>query len=228
MAQPLTRLPGGVSTDLKSQTLGNYILPNFVGPHEYRNDFDTYNAAEWIVTETQVGATQALIDEDGGVLQLGNSAADDDLNAIQKVGESFLFELGKRTWFKSRFKISDATQSELIVGLQITDTTPTDVTDGVFFQKADGTDALTLEVEKDNVATSTAVGTLVDDTYVTAGFFYDGIETIEVFLNDALVGKSVITNLPDDEVLTISLAVLNGEAAAKDLSIDYVLASKER
>ena len=116
----------------------------------------------------------------------------------------------------------------MIVGLQITDTTPTNVTDGIFFQKIDGTADLTLEVEKDSVATSTVVGTLVDDTYVTVGFFYDGLETIEVFLNDSLAGKSVTTNLPDDEALTISLAVVNGEAVAKELSIDYVLASKER
>ena len=34
--------------------------------------------------------------------------------------------------------------------------------------------------------------------------------------------------MPDDEVLTPSFGIQNGEAAAKTMSIDYILAAKER
>lgn len=33
---------------------------------------------------------------------------------------------------------------------------------------------------------------------------------------------SVLTNLPDDEELTVSFGIQNGEAAAKTLAIDYI------
>lgn len=224
-----TKFPNGISTAKKTQTLGDYGLLDVTKFHTYFNDLDAYVAADWTVTETQAGATQALTDEDGGVLLLTNSAADDDLVALQKVGESFKFESGKKLLFKSRFKVSDATQSDIIMGLQITDTTPLDVTDGVFFQKDDGDANLDFHVEKDDTATTTsAVATLSDDTYVTVGFVYDGKSEIRIYVNDALVGSSVTTNLPDDEELTVSFAIQNGEAVAKTMNIDYIFAAKER
>lgn len=223
-----TRFTSGVTTTTKETTLGQFILPDVTTAHTYFEDFDYYTAANWTVTETQASATQALGNEDGGVLVLTNSASDDDLNALQKVGESFRFAAGKKLWFKARFKVSDATQSDVVIGLQITDTTPLDVTDGVFFLKADGSTTLNLLVEKDGTATTTAVGSLVSDTYATVGFYYDGVASIAVFLNDVQVGLSAVTNLPDDEDLTISFGVQNGEAAAKVMTVDYILAAKER
>lgn len=36
------------------------------------------------------------------------------------------------------------------------------------------------------------------------------------------------TNLPDDEELTVSFGIQNGAAAAKTMSVDYIMAVKER
>ena len=224
----LTNLENGLSTNKRQQNLGRYGLPDPTQWHTYFNDFDIFTAAEWVVTETQAGATQVITDEDGGVLLLTNTAADDDLNAIQLTNETFTFTPGKKGFFKARLKLNDATQSDLIAGLQITDTSPLDATDGVFFSKIDGSTSIILFVEKDNVNTQTTVGTLVDDTYIELGFFYNGASSIEAYVNNVLVGTSVVTNLPDDEELTDSFAAQNGEASAKNLSIDYVLAAKER
>jgi hypothetical protein len=47
-------------------------------------------------------------------------------------------------------------------------------------------------------------------------------------VNGVVVGTSVTTNLPDDEDLTISFAIQNGEAVAKTMTVDYILCSKER
>lgn len=227
MATP-TRYTSGVTTAKSIENLGQFILLDMTKAHVYFNDFDTYTAADWTVTEVGV-ATQALADGDGGLLLVTNAAADDNSSFNQKVGESFLMETGKKAWFKAKFQVNDATQSDVVIGLQITDTTPLDVTDGIFFLKADGAATVDLLVEKDNVATTTAsVATLVDDTDITLGFFYDGVDKIIVFVNDVAVASSVTTNLPDDEALTVSFGIQNGEAVAKTMTLDYIMASKER
>lgn len=229
-----TRYTNGVTNNTKENILGQLIDTDPTRLHTYFNDFDTYVAGDWTVTETQAGATQALADGDGGILLLTNSAADNDLVALNKVGESFLMESGKKAFFKARFKVSDATQSDFAIGLQITDTTPLDVTDGIFFQKDDGDANLDFHVEKDNSATSaSAIATVADDTYITVAFYYNGVDEVVYAAstsstNPAVLGKLATTNLPDDEELTISIALQNGEAVAKTMSIDYVYAAKER
>lgn len=202
--------------------------------HTYFTDFDEYHAVNWTVTETQAGATQALANVDGGVLLLTNSAADNDLNALQKIGESFKFEAGKKLFFKARFAVSDATQSDFVVGLQITDTTPLAVTDGVYFRKDDGDANLDFVVIKDSTAsTADAIATVANATYLTVGFYYNGADEVVYAAstnsnNPTVLGKLPIANLPDDEELTISFGIQNGEAVAKTMSVDYVFAAKER
>lgn len=231
MASP-TRFPGGVTTARAISTLGQFGLPDPTGWHTFFDDFDTYTAGAWTVTETQAGATQALTDADGGILLLTNSAADDDLNAMQKLGESFLMEAGKKAFFKARFKVSDATQSDFAIGLQVLDATPLDVTDGIYFLKTDGAATMDVICRKNATTGSTsatAIATVVSDTYLTVGWYYDGKGALAYFVNDAQLGTldASSTYLPDTE-LTVSFAVQNGEAVAKILSLDYVLASKQR
>jgi len=197
--------------------------------HTYFEDFDYYAAADWTVTETDAAATQALTDGDGGLLLITNTAADNDLVSLQKKGESFRFEAGKALFFEARFKVSDATQSDVVIGLQITDTTPLDVTDGVFFIKADGAATVDFRVEKNNTATTaSAMATMANDTFIRLGFYYDGISAVQYFVNGAIAGSSVTTNLPDDEDMTITIAIQNGEAVAKTMTVDYVYVAKER
>jgi len=223
-----TRFPNGLTTAAKTQPMGEFILPDMTKAHIYMEDFDYYTAADWTVTEVGV-ALQALSNIDGGNLLLTNAGADDNSNFLQKVGESFLFQTGKKLWFDCLIEANDATQSDIVIGLQITDTTPLDVSDGVFFIKADGAATFDFVVEKDNVATTTsAVATLSDATFKRLSFFYDGVDKITIFDDGVAVATSVTTNLPDDETLTISFGIQNGEAAIKIMSVDYVMASKER
>ena len=229
-----TNFPFGVNNITAQNILGQLKHLDPTQLHTYFNDFDTYAAAEWTVTETQAGATQALTNVDGGVLLLTNSAADNDLNALQKVGESFKFESGKKLFFKAKFSVSDATQSDFVMGLQITDATPLAVTDGVYFRKDDGDTNLDFVVVKDSTSsTATAITTVSDSTYITVGFYYNGVDEVVYAAstnsnNPTVLGKLATTNLPDDEELTISFAIQNGEAVAKTMSIDYIFAAKER
>jgi hypothetical protein len=42
------------------------------------------------------------------------------------------------------------------------------------------------------------------------------------------LGTSVTTNLVDDEDLTPTFAIQNGEAVAKTMTVDYIFVAKER
>lgn len=235
--------PSGVTNGESTETFGMLGMPDPTKYHVWFDDFDNYLAAEWVRTATGAGTTVINTGEDGGVLLTTNAAADNDAvyyqmseNAAAGTAETFKFQAGKRLWFKARFKVSDVTQSDFVMGLQITDTTPLDATDGVFFRKDDGDSDLDFVIVKDSTATTvTKSSVLANDTYVVLGFYYDGGTIgstgngkIYMFINEVLVSVSAATNLCDDEELTISFGVQNGEAVAKTMSVDYICAIKER
>lgn len=240
---PARYAPGGITNAESTETLGMYGAPDPTKYHVWFDDFDNYLAAEWVRTNVGAGTTVIGTGADNGTLVSTNAAADDDSlfyqmseNSPAGTVETFKFIAGKRLWFKTRMKISDVTQSDFVFGLQITDTTPLAVTDGVYFRKDDGDSDLDFVVIKDSVATTaTFTGKLANDTFVTLGFYYDGgtmgstgAGKIFIFVNDVLVGTSVCTNLVDDEELTLSFGHQNGEAVAKILTVDYLFVAKER
>lgn len=233
MSSP-TRMPGGLNDHATANSGWGKFYPQLdpLRYVRYVNDFHVYTAGEWTVTETQAGATQAIVAGHGGILALVNTGADNDVNQIQLTQETFRFASGRKAWMRARFKIGDATQSDLIVGLAITDTSSLASlpSDGVFWYKNDGAAALTFEVRKDGTSSSQAIATMVDDTYVVVGVYYDGKTTFTTFLNDVEVASPVtaITNMPDDEELTVTIGVQAGDANADTLSVDYIEVLMER
>ena len=162
-----TRFPYGLTNVSETNLFADMVQPDPTLFHSYFNDFDTYAAGDWVVTETQAGATQALTAGDGGWLLLTNSAADDDLVALQKTPAAFSFTAGKKSFFRCRFKVSDATQSDVVFGMQVVDTTPLDVTDGVYFLKADGSTSVSVICRKNATTGSTsasAIATLANQS----------------------------------------------------------------
>ena len=232
-----TRFPSGVTTVAKSDALGMFGLPDPTEWHVYFNDFLTYVAGEWTVTEVGTGS-RALTDINGGALLVTNAAADNDRNELQKVGESFLLAAGKRAFFKARFKVSDATQSDFLIGLAVLDTTlqgavdGAGVTDGIFFNKDDGDALLDFNVQKNATTGQTraaGVATVVADTFLTVAWAFDGVSEVKYYVDGAQKGTldGTSTYLPDTE-LTVSFALMNGEAAAKTMTLDYIFAAIER
>ena len=234
----VTRFPDGVTTAAKTAPMGAFGLPDPTQWHVFFDDFDTYTAGQWTVTRVGTTPTEALTDINGGALLLTVSAADNDSDQLQKVGESFLLASGKKAFFKARFKVSDATQSDFLIGLAVTDTTllgavdGAGVTDGIFFNKDDGDALLDFNVQK-NATTgqtrSAGVATVVSDTFMTVAWYFDGVSEVKCYVDDVqkatLDGSS--TYLPDTE-LTVSFAIQNGEAVAKTMTIDYIFAAMER
>ena len=197
------------------------------------NDFFTYNSGDWTITTTEAGtgsASEAVTSSAGGALLLTNAAGDNDLDFLQLKGEGFKLSTSKKAYFSARFKVNDVDQSDFVMGLGITDTTPLDTTDGVFFISADGDAGLDFLVEKDNSATTTEdVATMADDTFITTTWFIDpDASKVYYSINNAKPVGVAITNLPDDEELTVSFGIQNGEASAQTMTIDYVVAAVER
>ena len=230
---PTTHFRNGVSNQIPGNPLFEYPYLDPFKYYSYVNDFFTYHADEWTITTTEGGsgnASEALTSQAGGALLITNDDADDDNDFFNLKGESFKYVAGKNMFFKAKFKVSDATQSDFVMGLHITDTSPLDVTDGIFFISADGDAGLDFQVEKDNTATTTEdVATMADDTFITVSWFIDANrDAVYYSINNAAPLKSAATNLPDDEELTISFGIQNGEASAQTMTVDYVTCMIER
>ena len=228
-----THFTSGVTNVTADSTFGKVKAPDPTKYHMYHNDFDTYLASDWTITTTEGGsgnASEALGDGDGGLLVITNDDADDDNDFLQLVKEGFKYEAGKQLAFKARFKTSDADASDVVMGLQLTDTTPLDVTDGIFFLLTDGSTTLQFIVEKDGTQSTLDLSTaMADDTFMSVGFVYTPADQkFHVYQNNVEAGTVVNTNAPDDEELTVSFGIQNGAAAAKVLTVDYVTAMKER
>ena len=228
----VTRFPYGVTNVGQDTLFADMVQPDPTLFHTYFNDFDTYVAGDWTVTETDSGATQALTAGDGGLLLITNTAADDDLVALQKNPAAFTFEAGKKTFFRARFKVSDATQSDLVIGLQVVDATPLDVTDGIYFLKADGSTNVSVICRKNATTGSTsasAITTMANDTFIELGWYYDGDSKVYYEVNGNVIGSldGSSAYLPDAAV-TVSFALQNGEAVAKTMTVDYIFVAKER
>ena len=228
-----THFTSGVTNVTADSTFGKVKAPDPTKYHMYHNDFDTYLASDWTITTTEGGsgnASEALGDGDGGLLVITNDDADDDNDFLQLVKEGFKYEAGKQLAFKARFKTSDADASDVVMGLQLTDTTPLDVTDGIFFLLTDGSTTLQFIVEKDGTQSTLDLSTaMADDTFMSVGFVYTPADQkFHVYQNNVEVGTVVNTNAPDDEELTLSFGIQNGAAASKVLTVDYVTAMKER
>lgn len=229
----ITRLPGGFNTSRLDTIFSS--MP-FIDPtkfHTYDDDFDQFVAGDWTVTETQAGATQALTAGDGGQLSLVNSAADNDVNQIQKLPAAFLPVIGKRLFMKCRFSVSDLVQSDVAIGLinvSADATVLANSVDGIFFLKADDANSVSIFVRQDNAAGSVTavVGALV------AGMndldaYYDGGDRVYFALNGAVVGSlTVSAAVFPNAITTVTATVKNGDANARTLIVDRLYVAQER
>ena len=182
----------------------------------------------WTVTLVEAGAGESTItcpDEVGGALLLTTDANENDGINMQLDGESFELTSGQTAvYFGARLKASEATQSDFLVGLCITDTDLLGgMTDGVYFRKVDGSTSVSAVTEKDSTETeATGVLTFAADTYYELEWYWVS-GSVKFYVDGVLVATHT-TNIPDDEQLTPSLHFLAGATTAKTLTLDWVRA----
>lgn len=199
----------------------------------------TADTAEWLCTLTNSATPVIGDDEPGGVLTITNAGADNDMVEMQLNGEMFKFATGKPLIFEARIKITDVSETDFLIGLGITDTTPlAGWTDYACFHCADSSGNLSFGNAKDGSggavgsetsgATVTDTGIdLVDDTFIVLRFETDGVSKIKAFVNGVLKVTHT-TNICDNETLTPTICVRNDGAVAQTLEVDYVLVIQQR
>jgi hypothetical protein len=193
----------------------------------------------WIETDIAGTNTAAIADDVGyGALLLTTGSTEDDGICLQYTdsgpGEFITLTANKLLVFDTRVKCNDPTQSDIIIGTTITEgTSPNpfdgaELTDGIYFECLDASNSVSFVNEKNSTETQTdAVTTLSDATWTRLSFRCLGTSTVLAYVDDKLVATHT-TNIPDDEELTITLAILTGEAAAQTLEFDYLMVAKER
>lgn len=200
---------------------------------EYIEDFFYYTAADWTVSDTGVN-TQALATAAptiGGVLLITLANADDNLTSMQKVGHSFVPTAGTTIWFEAIFQGSEATQSDWLVGLVLTDATPLTTTQGIYFRKDDGDTQIDFETNAaSTLSTETNIATYAAATYVRVGFKVTGTSTVEYYINGVNQG-SFNTNIPTVP-LRVTIHTQDGDTAAavgaQTFSVDYIACVQSR
>lgn len=193
-------------------------------------DDTTTDPTAWTLTPVEAGAgVSTLIQQtDGpGIFRLNAAANENDGAQIQMKGEHYLLDVDHPCYFGARFSVSEATESDALIGLCITDTSLLGgMTDGAFFRTVDAATALTFVTELNSAEEETTVlATIVVDTFYVLEFFWDGISKIFAYLDGALVATHA-TTLPVDEYLTPSVAYLNGAGAMANhgVEIDWIRA----
>lgn len=228
MANP-TRFSGGINDASPRGPHSNIPQMDPTRFYTYFDDFQKFTAADWVITKVGTGTT-ALSSTvlAGGNLVVTNSAAGTDSTYLQAVAAGFKFLSTKRLIFKARWKVDSVALGGVVMGLQIPDTTPADVTDGLFFIKTAASAALVGTTEAANTQSTVAMGNAVADTFLTTSITYEPREAlIKYWLNDLPIGTTPLTNAPS-AILSPSFGVLNGSAVARVLTVDYIFAAVER
>lgn len=201
-------------------------------------DFHTYVADAWTVTE--VGTSlQKVLDARNGILSLISGASENDGSNLQlggsaddeTIGNSFLPASGKNMWFECSIASAAWTQHELFVGLHIQDTSVAESrgSDYIGFRSTDGSAVVDVQAAAGSVASVVASVLTPSDsatTFYKLGFKVTSLDKIEFYVNDALI--ATITGTIPTTAMKLTIAHTAGEAVAKTLNIDYIYMAQDR
>lgn len=186
-----------------------------------------WKADEWVITATNTAPVTASVLQDAVAL-ITTAATDFSGDNMQIVGSRFKLESGKPCYFGAALTISDATQSDLAVGLFGVDTalyaaSATHAINigagGVGFTKTDAVTACNFQGYATTTATNTAAALTMDAAIHVYEIYWDGTK-VHGYVDNVLVG-TFSTSLPT-VVLTPSIAFRAGAAAAKTCTVHWM------
>lgn len=187
-------------------------------------DDTTGDPLAWSTTVVEAGSgttTFASTDASGGKAIITTAGNENDGGNYQLNGESFETTSDQDLYFGTKLAINDVDQTDLFIGLAVTDTTLLGgVADAIYFESVDGSATLSAVTEASSTETqSDSVGTLADDTEIELEFYWDGTK-VEFFVNGSSVATST-TNIPATQ-MRVSVHFLTGEATANTCTIDWI------
>lgn len=248
---PPQRSPAGISTSPPGYLFGDYPAPTPFRIHEILSDFDTYTAADWLVTTG--GGTTALAAGNGGFIIQTTAASLNDIQANQSPSASFIGSAACRMWFAININLSDANLSQFQAGFANSFATMAP-TNGIYFDKPSGATLLNLVLAKASVKTTIPITNLTSAQAVTVGFYYDGKPTpnlygfctagltlpvafdaahwpggSQVYASASADGLNPfpMTNFPNTVAQVAGFGIKAGEGVAKTNTIDYWYAGGE-
>lgn len=240
----VTRYPNGVTNVADNNIFNALKTMNPSLYHMRMEDFDLYTAAQWVVGGVGAPVAPVLVSGDGGIISLTNSAADNDNNFISPAQPGYILQAGKKMFFRAHFTPSVALQIDLALGLQIPVAANNFLTpaNGIFFRKDDDQTGIVLVSRAAGVETvSASLGALVDNTQTVVSLYYDGQSTLYGQLNVAtsagavppiVFGAATLVSITPAAFPTVALGMVagvqNGDGNARVLTIDYLMAAKER
>jgi len=205
-----------------------YILPVGSPTDDSTADFNQFtttvieNGSGTVVTSNAVAA--------GSRMLITNPDDDYDGINLQLKGEAFKFDSSYPFYFGIKLAISDATQSDLLVGLCQTKTDllktssahgiTSSAVEGAFFFKLDASTTASMKTYLSGTETNTAnYGTAIDTTVTIFELYYDGT-TLVGYIDGNFVGE-FSASLPTTD-LTPSLNFRNGADAVKTCTVDWI------
>jgi hypothetical protein len=232
MLSSVTRYPGGLANVVEGSLFGDLKQPSPTKYHVFFDDFDRYTAGDWVVTETDAGATQALVGADGGQLVITNTAGITDVVDLRWAGGSgaflgnFTFDPAKDLFVAAKFKLDNASLPTALIGLRSSNSTNT-----VALIKAGGAATLLARVQSSTgtVSTTVAGAAMVADTFVVAGLAYTAADGKMTFFQDD--AASPVTGWVAPAAATLmapTIGMVNTTAVARVMTLDWVFFAKQR
>jgi len=189
----------------------------------FGSDFTT--ACEFTRTAVNASTTAQAITAGDRLLITTAGAENDGIN-LQVVGTPFQLTSGKPLYFGVKASISDATQSDFMVGLASKDDTIIAahalalVDNGFGFYKLDGGTAIVAFAEKAGVVSTVTAAAIATTAKRIYEMYWDGNGTITWYL-DGVEVTSMSAGYPT-VVLSPSVVLQTGEVAAKTGLVEWM------
>jgi hypothetical protein len=197
-------------------------------------DDTTGDPTRFTMTVTEVGAGDTIAVNSvtaGNWLTITTAANEYDGINLQAKGEAFKLVAGKPLYFGAKIAISNATETDLLVGLMETNTALLAVAgahaigaaniEGAFFLKLDGGTVVTARTYENNAQTNSATwNTALDTNAHVYEITWDGVSQLGVYIDGGIVACFTGT-LPNGD-LTPSINFRAGSAAARVAEVHWV------
>lgn len=201
-----TLSPGYTSDLWKTCPLQEYIHDPMIGTL-LDERWQSYNAAattgDYLLTQATTG-TGAISTAAPGVLELDSNSTTSTQGAnLQRLKSVFVPAAGKHIWAEFKIKIVDTFDKvELFCGLAESDTTiigssAISTANHIGWYSVTDDGVLLFGANKASAAATKAAATIAEDTYITLGFYVNGVTEIEQYVNGVLTGTNHVTaNIP--------------------------------
>lgn len=241
----VTRNQWGSNNTRDTETFSDQPVEDRTKVHEYNNDFDEWNTANYTISNSGAGTTFTAIAGDGGIIQAVTNAAGNSFYSVQNVRADYTLALGLRLWMDWLISTDNALSNLLagLINITAAPFTAANITDGIYLLSA-GTTALSVVVAVGGVKTTVANAAVLNPglgNYVTFKIYWDG-GIYQAAPNGRIVwelsGPGVVTpargeiaapvNFPGATALSPTWGIQNSTAVARTMNVDLYSVIKDR